>query len=212
MRSTTCDQCGEKFAPIANKCVLEIDERSIENMFSLLAGEVASLQCNRCELATTRMPTIVVWIDRKTRAQVLEGGPWTDGKRAADIWPRLAVEIIAHDSLESLHAAMDARYIKWLDLFVEATQQLGTEQESEWFDRNCESLGAEIYVAALLAEQNILSRDHAFEYTDAEAAHQELEELVGMVQCRACFAMCARWGALAFSGNRLQDCISAIVH
>jgi hypothetical protein len=162
MRSTTCDQCGEKFTPIANKCVLEVDERSIENMLSLLAGEVASLQCDRCGLATTRMPTIIVWIGRKTRAQVLEGGPWTDGKRAADIWPQLAVEIIAHDSLESLRAAMDARYIRWLDLFVEAAQQLGTEQESEWFDRNCESLGAEIYVCRASSEAKHSEQESRF--------------------------------------------------
>ena len=79
MRTTTCETCGEGTIPVADECIIELDERSMDSMHSLLRGEVASLQCGKCGQATSSLPAIVVWTSRGTAAELLEGGPWVDG-------------------------------------------------------------------------------------------------------------------------------------
>jgi hypothetical protein len=212
MRTAKCSECGMSVVVSGDQCVVEVDERAADEMRALLEGGVESLACTACGKAMDCEPTVVVWTDRATRIDLFEGGPWFDGQRATDVWPQLSdVAMTTHDSLTSLRSAIDKRCLGWLELLVEAVQQQGREGSHIWFDEHYESLGPEIYVAAFLAQNDVLSGDVEFECGEDGASLPLLDELVGWVQCSACLTMCDQWANQAFDGQRFQDRIDEIV-
>jgi hypothetical protein len=210
MRTVECEQCGSAVVMSADRSIVEVDERSLDEMRVLLTSKFGSFECENCHKPTPYEPTVVVWTNRRAHVELVEGGPWTDDKRAVDIYPQLAaVGVTSHASIAELRAKIDSHCVEWLETFREAEERLGSDDGAAWVREHYERLGAEIYVAARLGSEGLLSA-HIVNANDGAGA-LSIDEILGRIQAHACLAMCARWGDFKFEGRRLQDCMDAIV-
>jgi hypothetical protein len=208
VRTASCTQCGSQLTVGAANSIVEFDERSLEQMRLLLKGEFGSLECEGCHKPVE--PAIVVWTDRRAHIEIVEGGPWEDGKRSVDVYPQLASAVAtSHGAIGEILAKVDSRCVECLELFFEAAGRLGTEESAAWFSEHYSSLGAEIYVAVQLATEGLLSVGIGNASDDAGVI--DIDQVLALVQRGACLAMCLRWADFHFEGRRLQDEIDAIV-
>jgi hypothetical protein len=205
VRTTTCASCGGSIEVADKRCVLEADERSAAGMKAVLAPPARPpLSCSACSFAVAFAPTVAVWVDRRSRVLLCEGGPWTDGRRAVDVWPTLAaVEIVAHESETELRAAVVERCRRHLAVFEKAAQELGSD-ESAWFAENYATVGPELVVAVGLASQKALGEITTATYPDTD-------ETLALVQGAACLALCGRRAEFQLDGSRLQDDLDRVI-
>src|SRR5687768_15807242 len=114
MRTARCVACDGSVSLSGDACVVEVDERSIDAMRALLGHEPEMPPCPSCGKPTGCKPTIVLWTHRRAGAEIVEGGPWSDGKQAIEVWPALAnVELGRHDSFAGLRSMIVERCTGW---------------------------------------------------------------------------------------------------
>jgi hypothetical protein len=193
MRTVECEQCGSAFVMSADRAIVDVDERSLDQMRVLLTSEFGSFECENCHKPTPYEPTVVIWTNRRAHVELVEGGPWSDDKRAVDLYPQLAaIGVTFHASIAELIAKIDSRCVEMLETFREAAERLGSDDGAAWAREHYERLGAEIYVAVRLGSEGLLSAHIANASDDAGAL--AIDEILGGIQAHACLAMCARWG------------------
>ncbi len=207
MKIALCGSCGASFPIGASIGLVEIDERCLEAMRNLMGAQPGSLLCPLCQQPSKCTPACVVWTDRATRGEVFAGGPWADVASIDDWLPGSALqELRLHASLGALQSTVDAGCVSYLEILNEALMCADPDAHPDWFEQNCLRLGAEVYVAAILAFEGLLSAQ--IQNYDAD----ELDETLSRLQARACLTMCGAWSHNRYMGKRLQEDIDAIVY
>lgn len=128
MRMTTCMACNRSNNVASDRGVIELDERATDAVRAFLREPASPIACTECGQSLGCEPVTVLWRDRRSGVDLVEGGPWADGKTAQDVWPVLAeVEIHRYDTVAALRAALDKRYLTHLDTVEAVAANLDSE-------------------------------------------------------------------------------------